>query len=156
MGVNAAAIGFPERFPTGSNDNIGWCNVFAPSNFLVGAKGDPQKGKRHRGAVWPHPSPAAHYRSNPSPGKIPLGIETTPYLVRFCLAQAQHGCTSARLQGYTPDPHAACGRNFLASVPKGQPKNGLSAALPKVYAPRGRFDNCVKPSSRPMTRCLFC
>ena len=34
------------------------------------------------------PSPAAHYRSNPSSGKTPLGIETTPYSVRFCLAQA--------------------------------------------------------------------
>lgn len=56
--------------------------------FSVGAKGDTQKDKRHRGAVRPHPSPAAHYRSNPSPGKIPLGIETTPYSVRFCLSQA--------------------------------------------------------------------
>ena len=62
-----------------------------------------------------------------------------------------HAC-----RGHPPDPNAAFGRNFLAIVPKGQPKNGLPAALPKVYAPRGRFDNCVKPSSRPMTRCLFC
>ena len=43
----------------------------------------------------------------------------------------------------------------MASVPKGQPKNGLPAALPQVYAPRGRFDNCVKPSSRPMDSLPF-
>ena len=30
-----------------------------------------------------------------------------------------HAC-----RGHPPDPYAACGRNFLESVPKGQPKNG--------------------------------
>lgn len=61
-----------------------------------------------------------------------------------------HAC-----RGHPPDPNAAFGRNFLAIVPKGQPKNGLPAALPKVYAPRGRFDNSVNPSSCPMDAPLF-